>query len=866
MNLDLYIDLEARRLVAGPNDASTPKLPPFTQGDTLSLRLHFLEDNGAFGYREIRPDFSALKVGIGWIDRPAASGTWRLACDGAETADLSHAATKAAVATALNGLASVTTRGGVTVEAGGASNIYQVRWNNRDLGPEDAVLTVEENRLAPKCFSRVLRYETDRGWLHLVKVFRAPIAFTDQFLFPAPPAVTCAVARAGTGARNAVVALTVPDGAAGSLELVWGGRSTVILPVVTLTAAALANALNDLYTDGVTRFAATQPRRGVFYIEFVGPLGLAEQSAPTVALHDQESLPSPVGSLALDGPGVEMALDGAASVRGLVLEAEMTTADQSGTLFQQAITVFNDMIDAPMALAADPAWLEELQKPTATVDYDPDQAVIGMLGYQDFAGDAVATAWTYTHNLDTLNVHITVRDNVSGLRVPDNTYTAAILNQNQVRITFPEAPAEDQFVVIISAANAEPHFQPHTHGIPEVDGLQAALDALSAAGNPLELWPVIPLDKLPMIPAAKILPPLTDAHIPANIPRLDADGFIPLSVIPPEVPRLNPDGSVTAASRTGATLDLLAAGGLLNPTLLGDLARVPGFVDAVKTVLSGGGYSAGAMTFTLPSGGELYPGRAKPPADVTALDTATLPRPGGLLPAVHTNLMEVLPEPLPEASASFAGRVFFNDGAAAVDLPGGYGRRTSSLAVGAYAACDGRVWYPVRRDGTSTSYYPADFERELCLLDINAEMTPVGSTLLLDVTFETQVIRSDSRCQWVLLVELGTWAGEAAPAGTNISGITWATTPLIRLPLRLTPIRTPHSFGVRVVRDAEGDLTTQTRLYRAPWASNEAGPASPGFVLRARLAHFDTEDNLTDPHGYVLLRLNPESKSIATIS
>ena len=34
MKLDLYIDQTQRKLVAGPDNAAAPILPPFTQGDT----------------------------------------------------------------------------------------------------------------------------------------------------------------------------------------------------------------------------------------------------------------------------------------------------------------------------------------------------------------------------------------------------------------------------------------------------------------------------------------------------------------------------------------------------------------------------------------------------------------------------------------------------------------------------------------------------------------------------------------------------------------------------------------------------------------------------------------------------------------
>ena len=890
MKIDLYIDTDRRKLVAGADNPGAPTLPPITQGDTYDVALHFLETTGGIGsraMREVKPSFSSLKLGLGWIDKAPTMGSFRVKCGVATTPDLAFNISKAAFAGALNALATVTALGGVSVESGGAANIFRIRWTDTAVSSESAVLTVEENRLAPKCFSRVSRYETDRGWLHIVKVFQAPIAFTDQFLFPIPPASTCAIARTGTGARNAVASLTIPDAAVGSLDLVWNGVATVILPVDTITSQQIEDALNALYTDGVQRFDVTNPRRGVYYIEYMGPLGLAPQAAPTVNLHDQEAGMAPVGTLSLNVPGAELALDGAASVKGLNLECEITTGGEAITLFQQAVTLYNDMLDVDMALVAEPAWLTELAAASATVDYDPEQAVIGMLGYQDFAGDTVADAWTYTHNLGTLNQHITVRENATGLRIPDNLYVAEILNANQTRITFPTPPTADQYVVIISAANADTHYSPHTHPIADVVGLQAALDALSAAGNPLELWPVIPLEKLPMIPYSKIIPPAPDSHIPANIPRVDIDGYIPISIIPPEVPRLITSGSIVYRNRTTDTwTTFIDAEGLINTKVLGNLSRFPGFVEAVTAILSGSGAGAAALEFFLPSWNELYPGKATPPASIDDLQAAstsstyvdyaqkvslalnvkgsTLPRPGGLLPAIHDATVTDLTIPIPAAGSPYTGNVYLNDGGSDLALPGGMGRKGSTLKAGGHVACDGRLWYRVAEEGSTTSYHPTDFDRELVLMDINEAMFPVGSIFTLQLDFAAQILLSETRAQWVFIVETGSFSSVASPAGTNISGITWAATPVITCPIHLTSIRSPHSFGVQFTRGASA-ITGKTKLYRGAWTTTETVPAAPGFAVRARLARFDTEDSLADPRGYVLLAFNPNKKSLATI-
>jgi hypothetical protein len=298
------------------------------------------------------------------------------------------------------------------------------------------------------------------------------------------------------------------------------------------------------------------------------------------------------------------------------------------------------------------------------------------------------------------------------------------------------------------------------------------------------------------------------------------------------------------------------------------------------------------MEFFLPSWNELYPGKATPPASFDEIESAAitsttyvdyaqkvklslnvkgsaLPKPGGLLPAIHDATLADLTIPLPAPGAPYTGNVFLNDSGSDLALPGGMGRKGSTLKAGAHAACDGRLWYRVAQQGSTTSYHPTDFARELLLLDVNDSMFPVGGVFTLQLDFAAQILLSETRAQWVFLVEIGSFASVASPAGTNISGITWGETPLITCPIHLTSIRSPHAFAVRFTRAADEDstpvITAETKLYRGPWAHSDTAPAGPGFALRARLARFDTEDSLPDPRGYILLAFNPNKKSLATI-
>jgi len=447
MELKIGFDIANKTLIGVDGAALT--LPPVTQGDTLDVVLQGMELLDSGDYRKTAIPFTTIKCGIGFIDAPPKAGWVKLRVAGEDTAALVYNTSKVAVETALNALSTVVSRGGLTVIPGGATNIFAVKWN---LAAETTPITVSVMSLYPKCFSRVITWDLDYGLIFLVKLFQAPVAFTDQFSLPMPPAVTSATVRAGTGARNEVQKITIPAGAQGEFSITWSGLTTAIVPVPTATSTAIAAAMNDLYSDGVERFRVTKPGARYYYVEFVGPLEKADQALLTITMESQPVIETPTGSLPLNGPGVEAALDGKAEVP-MRLEIEIIDGGDSGTPVQTDITVVNDMIDDPMAIATDPDWLEQLVDPVAWVEHDHSQIIIGLRNYVVGVGDAVLSTYNITHNLATLNVHVTVRENGgTNHRIPDDTYTCTIVNENQVQIVFPTVPAEGQYVVIISSS------------------------------------------------------------------------------------------------------------------------------------------------------------------------------------------------------------------------------------------------------------------------------------------------------------------------------------------------------------------------------------------------------------------------------
>lgn len=283
-------------------------------------------------------------------------------------------------------------------------------------------------------------------------------------------------------------------------------------------------------------------------------------------------------------------------------------------------------------------------------------------------------------------------------------------------------------------------------------------------------------------------------------------------------------------------------------------------------VLASRDKDSGLITsWTLPQLFEIYPTRRSvEPTDNGLIDLinagdSALPRAGGLLAAVHDAAAEPLPDPLPKADAIYIGRVFENQGATDITIPGGLGRRSVALAPGEFAACDGRVWYRVEQFGDSpeTSFYPSDFTRELFRFFVNDRQLRLKTELNLQFALEAAVLKSNTNCQWTVAIELGTAPQDVDPAttGINLQNVIWNEAPALEQRIILTPVPCTHTFGIRVKRYLSAGAET-IDLDRLLYGTAEGGtaPATAKFAVRGRLLRFDTENNESDPRGFVAAR------------
>jgi hypothetical protein len=220
--------------------------------------------------------------------------------------------------------------------------------------------------------------------------------------------------------------------------------------------------------------------------------------------------------------------------------------------------------------------------------------------------------------------------------------------------------------------------------------------------------------------------------------------------------------------------------------------------------------------------------------DITIPAGSSLPN--GRLPllgAVHD--ATVSPAAPPFAVETFAGQV--KQLSTPWLIPSARNRKAWPVASNGYIASNGSVMYEVRKNGNS--YFPVEYEHDIFLLWIAAEMLTAKRSLSLSVKPSLQLL-GNTRAQYMLEVAFGTLqSSQGSNYGPNFASLQWAT-PIISQRLILSSTIVEHSFGLSVSSDASSVLSATSTLYGR--SQNATPPSNSAFAIRARLLNFDTED------------------------
>jgi len=792
-DLNLYLNLQGRGLVTSPNDSTSPALF-FMQGDTYRLVLNGLLpvlDNSLTLFAPAHIEWSRLSAGITLIDAAPTGGTFKVRAglidsDATTTTALNFNISKGELQAALNAIAVIIAAGGIDVVSSGAANIYRLNWRV----PANALaLAVVENALSPLTLNRVAVDPDVAGKVEL-KLYQAPVTLTDQFTLPTAPAITITRVRSGSTLRNEVQRITVPDAAIGSFALDWLDVAGSIIPVTTVTAAAVEAAINDpFYALSSTdqRFSVTSPATGIFDLEFVGAYAQTSGLALIgIEMFDQVPIDTPVGIMSLDNQAIEDFLDGAASGRAIF---EIRAYDSNGNktmLAHLPVTIINDGIDDEVS-----SQIGTIATRVDTVYVYPDPsdsaaqaAAIARLG-TSFTNPVLAQDFVFTHDFATMGVDVCVLIKTAGTPdtwsiLPDDQYEVDILNDSQVQLFFgapiPAAPAVGSVQVWICTLAATPIINDHRHSTDAIDGvgpdLGSTLTAIIAtlrAAMPTG-WPNIPANKIVgQLPGAQIdLTTLStllatnssfatvfralsnDSTVIANI----ANSFATSSDFVTTLSTLLGNSSVlnSFVTQLGSSPDALTA-------LMTTLGPSSGFVAAVKLAVASM-QIPGAMTLPIAPLSEILFTAQTDPAKLAGRGPYLLPQ------------VILVGDPVPTAviPALAANTVWMNNSGAALLLPGGSGIRSGSVAAGSFFASDGRINYPASQRLGTSSFFPAPFERELWRLWIDDKMLPAGKTLSVQFAIALQLINADSGAQYVLVIEKGTADPEQIVAFGMVGG------------------------------------------------------------------------------------------------
>ena len=303
---------------------------------------------------------------------------------------------------------------------------------------------------------------------------------------------------------------------------------------------------------------------------------------------------------------------------------------------------------------------------------------------------------------------------------------------------------------------------------------------------------------------------------------------------------------------------VIAGGGY--PSLKDFMDDIGGRVTALESVLPSTGVAATAsqasgIEITLPQTKEVmfFKGDSTKAFGTDGVDATALGRAPMMLPAVHdASVTAYLSGALP---APAADTVWQNTTGAAFSL--GRGIHGGVVADDGYFASDGRSLYAADRSGSTTSYFPTGFERELWRIFVNDKMLRVNRVLDVQFGLALQLINATSNAQWLLVIEKGTAPEDTTPStpATNLQNIVWDAEPILSQRLILTGNRQTHGFGTRIKRSVvtlADTITLDTMLYGVWEGNDEAAPAAANFALRARLIQFDTENALaSDARGWV---------------
>lgn len=875
MNTKGYLDLSTGQLSStlGGSDIQFPKLP-FGTEVTLGLRLsEQLEGRAVEADRTV----TSFRASVGRIDTRPESGSFNLEI-GSEgtpdtTANLTYDSTAQEVQDAINAISSsqMTALGAATVELLDESFIVTFANETTASYAQPTEITIyDENSLFPVSFLRSRASRFNGKWRHDLRLIQAPVASTSTLTtkLPDPPYVTEDIAGSDPGVGGTltpeVQILHVPRDFRAGYQL---KRNSIHSTTLTRAdgVAQIEEALAPLADEGGI-FRVEQGLDGQALISFEGDMAGIDQDLIEVVVVGDDS-----GYLTftLDFNTAELAAlmrdaeDGEITLP-FEIEMEIEDPDNSAITYNRKVhsstlTLIRTLNWDGLASAANVDWL---RPPIDEVygGFDYSQVSNGQLHYSDTVGDGVATTFVVDHNLD-VNAHNVIVKQVStgNLLVLGTDFSVTETNSNSLTVTaLSGAPASGDWRVTVLGLELTSFFDPHTHPISDIIGLQAILDdyglritaledrtgggggglrGTDDGGGQAAHWQLPPLFEV--FPSRVEIPDPNTRLVDLDTSQLGRARGLLAAVHDAQVEDLPSTVPTPSSEYVGRVFQNNTGGTVL----------LTGGKGIRSARLDDGGFAAcdGRLWYQV----ERYGEHASPiefttdfASDENQLAATDNEFPDGTI--VTVNSTDTPPAPLVAGS----DYEVINREDDAIELTSVGGSTPITLTD------DGVGTHTITKKA-ETSYYPKAFERELFQLPVNDRQLRLKSRFELRFALELAVLKSNTAAQWAVAIEVGEKTTLETPSktGKNIESIVWRGTPLLEQAIVISPISTVHRFGMVVERKLidEIDTLTATSLFYGTTEATVA-PKSANFILRARLIRFDTEDGQSDPSGFTAIK------------
>ena len=376
MARDLFIDLTNRRLAVSETNSAPAGQINFTKGDNGAFNLYFLEATGVINRPyEVVSQNGTIKFGIGSRTASPETGTYTLTFGGNTTSGLDAAATAGAIQTALNGLAAISSAGGVSV-TGELADHFTVRFNS--AGTQGSI-TADVSQLIPDTVAVIderIAGSASVKEIQEIQLRLTPAVYQDSWSdLSTTVTATIATTVTGTGTANEVQRLSFSQAPfAGSYQLSFPATAFTVSSTVTsgvfITTVTHGLALNQPvtitgfdttitgYTRGTTYFVKTIPEVQQFTVAATAGGTLITGSATVVTSSGttntfaRQTAPISASASAADVQAALQALDsigsGSVIVTGILGEYfDITFSGAKGYTDQPALTVQNGTTAKP---------------------------------------------------------------------------------------------------------------------------------------------------------------------------------------------------------------------------------------------------------------------------------------------------------------------------------------------------------------------------------------------------------------------------------------------------------------------------------------------------------------------------------------